>query len=136
MTEQNFLELCTNRYYDVTDGTDSDGADTTILNITDSTIAPDVTSPDQSQCECQYAVFVDQMPINADAVPEGSTEQNFTSLNSQLKDNPTDAWATVSDSIKADVEACGPGSGSTTSTTAPSGDSTTTTAAETTSTTA
>ncbi len=102
VTQQNFLELCTNHYYDNTDDT---------LAITDNTIASVDNAPTADQCQCQYDVFAQQMPIS-----------DFTDLNAKLKSNPDEAWAAVPQSITTALDACVGGSG------APS-DSTTTTVA-------
>ena len=111
LTQQNFLELCTNHYFDSTDST---------LAQTNNTIKSGVDALDQSQCQCQYDVFVQQMPINKAAAPAGYTGPNFTDLNAKLKSDPTGAWATVPDSIKTALTACASGSGSTSTTAAPS----------------
>jgi len=108
LTQQNFLELCTNRYYDNTDDT---------LAQTDRTIAADVTTPTSDQCQCQYDVFSSQMPI-----------ADFTTLNGKLKSNPEEAWNTVPASITDALTGCmsaasGPDA------TAPADAATTTTAA-------
>lgn len=122
LTQQNFLELCTNRYYESADST---------LKQTDSTIKSDIDALNQDQCQCQYDVFVEQMPINK-AAANGSGATNFTDLNSALKTNPEEAWGTVPDSIKTALTACtnnassGSATASTTTSTAPA--STTTTA--------
>ena len=110
LTQQNFLELCTNRYYDNTDNT---------LALTTNTIKADVTALDPTQCQCQYEVFVDQMPINKAAAPAGYTGPNFTDLNSQLKSDPETAWATVPESITAALRDCVSAGSSTSSTSAP-----------------
>jgi hypothetical protein len=86
VTEQNFLELCTNLYYDNTDDT---------LAVTDKTIAADVNAPTPDQCKCQYDVYVAQMPIS-----------DFTTLNSKLKENPEDAWNSVPTSITDALKGC------------------------------
>jgi hypothetical protein len=86
VTQQNFLELCTNHYFDNTDDT---------LAITDNTIASVDTVPTQSQCQCQYDVFVNQMSIS-----------DFTTLNAKLKTNPEEGWGTVPDTIKTAITAC------------------------------
>jgi len=86
LTQQNFLELCTNRYYDNTDDT---------LAQTDRTIAADVTTPTNDQCQCQYDVFSSQMPI-----------ADFTTLNGKLKSNPEEAWNTVPASITDALTGC------------------------------
>ena len=112
LTQQNFLELCTNTYFENTDDT---------LSQTSNTIAPDVQALGVPQCQCQYDVFVAQMPINKSAAPAGYTGPNFTDLNAKLKSNPDEAWATVPESIKTALTACASGSSasSTTTTTAP-----------------
>lgn len=97
VTEQNFLELCTNRYYENTDDT---------LAITDNTIAADVEAPTPAQCECQYDVYVAQMPIS-----------DFTTLNNKLKENPQEAWDAVPSSITTALMSCMNSSGSSTTTT-------------------
>ena len=101
LTQQNFLELCTNHYYDNTDDT---------LAQTDRTIAADVTTPTSDQCQCQYDVFVNQMPINksAAAQPQFANYEgpNFTDLNAKLKENPQEAWDTVPASITTALAAC------------------------------
>lgn len=86
VTEQNFLELCTNLYYDNTDDT---------LAVTDRTIAADVNAPTPDQCKCQYDVYVAQMPIS-----------DFTTLNSKLKENPEEAWNSVPTSITDALKGC------------------------------
>jgi hypothetical protein len=86
LTQQNFLELCTNHYYDNTDDT---------LAPTDRTIAADVTTPTNDQCQCQYDVFSSQMPI-----------ADFTTLNGKLKSNPEEAWNTVPASITDALTGC------------------------------
>lgn len=102
LTQQNFLELCTNLYFDNTDGT---------LVQTTNTIKSGVTALDQTQCQCQYDVFVQQMPINkAAATAAGSSGPNFTDLNASLKNDPTAAWATVPASITSALTACASGS--------------------------
>ncbi len=97
VTQQNFLELCTNHYYDNTDDT---------LAQTDRTIAADVTTPTSDQCQCQYDVFANQMPI-----------ADFTTLNGKLKSNPEEAWSTVPSSITDALTACMAGGSSAPSTT-------------------
>ncbi len=86
LTQQNFLELCTNHYYDNTDDT---------LAQTDRTIAANVTTPTNDQCQCQYDVFSSQMPI-----------ADFTTLNGKLKSNPEEAWNTVPTSITDALTGC------------------------------
>jgi hypothetical protein len=126
LTNQNFLETCTNYYFDNTNDT---------LAQTSNTVKADVTAPTQDQCQCAYEVFQNGMPINATVAKEsqwaGYSGPNFTGLNAQLKTDPSKAWDGVPQDIKDKVTACTSGSGSgssTTSTTAGSGDSTTTTA--------
>ena len=101
LTQQNFLELCTNHYYDNTDDT---------LAQTDRTIAADVNAPTSEQCQCQYDVFVAQMPINKTAAAEPQYANydgpNFTDLNAKLKENPQEAWDTVPASITDALSAC------------------------------
>lgn len=106
VTEQNFLQLCTNRYYDNTDDT---------LAITDNTIAADVDAPTPDQCKCQYDVYVAQMPIS-----------DFTTLNSKLKENPEEAWNSVPGSITTALKNCmnAPTVSDSTSTTVATSDST------------
>lgn len=132
LTEQNFLETCTNFYFNNTDDT---------LAITENTVQEDVEAPDQSVCECRYEVFTGPngdgteggMPINesaADAI--GWTGPNFTDLNADLKSNPQEAWdALPQDPFKAGLDACADGGGSTTTTTDGDGSTTTTAAGST-----
>jgi hypothetical protein len=111
VTQQNFLELCTNHYYDNTNDT---------LAITGNTIAASVEAPTPEQCQCQYDVFATQMPIS-----------DFTTLNAKLKTNPDEAWGTVPDSIKTGISTCMSGpvtTESTTSTTVAATDATSTVA--------
>ncbi len=119
LTKQNFLETCTNFYFENTDDT---------LAITTNTVKADVTPLTQSQCECQYQVFVDNMPINAQTAKTepGYSGPNFTDLNAELKRDPTKAWNSVSDDLKGKLQACASGEGSSSG---GSGESTTTTAA-------
>lgn len=116
LTQQNFLELCTNTYFDNTDDT---------LSQTSNTIAAGVQALNATQCQCQYDVFVNEMPIDKSAAPAGYTGPNFTDLNAKLKSDPTGAWATVPESVKTALTACASGSSASTTTTAPA---TTTTA--------
>jgi hypothetical protein len=115
VTEQNFLQLCTNRYYDNTDDT---------LAVTDRTIAADVNSPTPDQCKCQYDVYVAQMPINKEAASRSEYSDysgpNFTDLNSELKEDQEKAWSSVPESIKTDLRSCveGPSVADSTTTTA------------------
>ena len=91
LTQQNFLETCTNYYFDNTDDS---------LSITENTVKADVTAPTQSQCECAYDVYAGPendgngaMPINetvAKEEPSGraTTGPNFTDLNAGTEDRP------------------------------------------------
>jgi hypothetical protein len=114
LTQQNFLEGCTNHYFDNTDDT---------IDITGNTIAADVTAPDEGTCRCMYDVFVNTMSID-----------DFTTFNKDLKEDPQKAWDGLSQDVKDDLDACSSGTtgttvaGGTTDTTAPAGagDSTTT----------
>ena len=117
LTQQNFVELCTNHYYTssgtITD-TESGATASTLdpaLTSTNSTIAANVDASDQSSCLCMYSAFVAAMSIG-----------DFTTLNKNLKSDPTSAWNNVPQGIKDAVTACGSGSsgGSTTTTTAAS----------------
>ena len=136
LTEQNFVELCTNHLYESTgDITDSATGSTTpsldpALKQTSTTIKSGVDGLTESQCLCQYQVFVNQIPINKAAAP-GSTGPNFTDLNSKLKTDPEEAWATLPSSVTDAVRNCASGSGQSTPAT---GASTTTTVAATTTT--
>jgi hypothetical protein len=122
LTQQNFLEGCTNYYFENSDDT---------LAITDNTVEADVTAPDQDACQCMYEVFQDNMPINsaaADTIPNYSGP-NFTDFNGDVKDDPQSAWDSLPSEYKDAINDCSDGtssSSSTTSTTA--GDDTTTTA--------
>jgi hypothetical protein len=131
LTQQNFLETCTNYYFDNTDDS---------LEITTNTVKADVTAPTQSQCECAYAVYAGpnndgngSMPINATVAKEAQWANydgpNFTDLNAELKTDPSKAWDSVPEDIKSKVSGCLSGSDATTSPTS-GGDSTTTTAAD------
>ncbi len=122
LTQQNFLEGCTNYYFENSDDT---------LSRTDNTVEADVTAPDQDACQCMYEVFRDNMPINsaaADTIPNYSGP-NFTDFNADVKDNPQSAWDSRPSEYTAATPECSAGtsrSSSTTSTTA--ADDTTTTA--------
>lgn len=135
LTQQNFVELCTNTYYkstgDITGEQSASTASTLdpALSPTGSTIKSNVQASDQSSCLCMYSVFVQQLPINKAAASAGYTGTNFTDLNAKLKTDPTGAWATLPDSVTSAVSACASGS---TTTTTPA--SSTTTAAPTTTT--
>jgi len=138
LTQQNFLESCTNFYFDNTDDT---------LGITENTVTDDtvVAPPDQNTCQCMYEAFAgpegsdapEPMPINSTVAktPEysGYTGPNFTDLNADLKSNPDDAWNSVPQNFKDDINACSKSGGSGTTTTT-AGGSTTTTAGDTTTT--
>jgi len=130
LTRQNFLETCTNYYFDNTDDT---------LAITSNTIKADVTAPDQNTCECMYQVFAGPdgaetppVPINSSVAKEaqysGYTGPNFTTLNSDLKADPQKAWDGVPQDLKDQINTCNATQGnssSTTSTTAAPATSTT-----------
>jgi hypothetical protein len=134
LTEQNFLETCTNFYFDNTDDT---------LTITTATVSDEaVEPPDEATCKCMYTVFTGPtgegdgtdggMPINETVAKAANwTGPNFTDLNADLKSNPEDAWDNLpQDPFKDGIDACqasgGASSGSTT-TTAAGGDSSTST---------
>lgn len=142
LTQQNFLEVCTNFYFD---NTDDD------LTITDNTVTDDaVNPPDQATCQCMYELFSGPvadgdgteggMPINASvAKAAGWTGPNFTDLNAELKNDPQQAWDSLpEDPFKNGITACQESGGrsgdssttsSTTSTTVATDESTTTTGA-------
>ena len=136
LTEQNFVELCTNYLYDSTgDLTDSTTGTSTpsldpALSKTDTTIKSGAQGLTESQCLCQYQVFVNQIPINKStaATLQGYTGTNFTDLNSKLKTDPEGAWATLPDSVTSALKGCANGSGASTPA---SGASTSTTVAAT-----
>ncbi|HEY6533081.1 MAG TPA: hypothetical protein VIY72_12290 [Acidimicrobiales bacterium] len=107
LTQQNFLETCTNFYYENTDGT------VVPSEPTSDTVVADYDGASSATCQCRYEVFEDNMSI-----------EDFTTLNSDLKDDPEGAWAGVPPDIQTKLNAC-PG-GSTTSTTAASQGTTTT----------
>lgn len=123
LTQQNFLELCTNHYYDNTDDS---------LVQTSSTIKSNLETPTQDQCLCQYDVFVNQVPINkSDASKPNYSGPNFTDLNAKLKTDPQGGWDSLPSSVKDAVSGCmsaAPVNSSTTSTTLAT-ENTTTTAA-------
>lgn len=119
LTQQNFVELCTNHLY-TSNGTvsaiNASSASTLdpALSSTDSTIQSDTQASSESACLCMYAVFVDQMPI-----------ADFTTLNSDLKSDPEKTWNGVSSSIKDALGKCASStSGSSSSTTAPTSSTT------------
>ena len=111
LTQQNFVELCTNTLYTST-GTitaiDASSASTLdpALSSSNSTIKSDVQASSQSSCLCMYSVFVSQMSI-----------ADFTSLNSSLKSDPEGAWNGVPSNIKDAVSACASGTSASTTTT-------------------
>lgn len=140
LTRQNFLETCTNYYFDNTDDS---------LTITGNTVKADVQAPNQDTCQCMYDVFTGPnatgdgtdggMPINSSvAKAAGWTGPNFTDLNAELKSDPQKAWDNLPDDpFKNGIENCRAtgGGSSTTTTTAAGGTTTTTAAGETTTTT-
>jgi hypothetical protein len=120
LTQQNFVELCTNYLYT------SSGEITAInassastldpaLKSTGTTIKSDTDATSESNCLCMYAVFVDKMSI-----------ADFTTLNGDLKSNPEKTWDGVPSEIKDAVSKCA--SGSTASSTTTSAAPTTTVA--------
>ena len=117
LTQQNFVELCTNYLYtssgEIT-AIDASSASTLdpALKSTGTTIKSDTEATSESDCLCMYAVFVDKMSI-----------ADFTTLNGDLKSDPEKAWNGVSSEIKDGVSKCASGS---------AGSSTTTSAAPTT----
>lgn len=119
LTQQNFVELCTNNLYSSTgtitaiDATSASTLDPA-LSSTNSTIKSDVQASSESSCLCMYAVFVDQMSI-----------ADFTTLNSNLKSDPEGAWNGVSPDIKGAVNNCASGTTASTSTTVASPSTTT-----------
>ena len=119
LTQQNFVELCTNNLYTST-GTitaiDASSASTLdpSLSSTNSTIKSDVQATSQSNCLCMYSVFVDQMSI-----------ADFTSLNSDLKSDPEGTWNAVPSGIKDAVNNCAAGTPASTTTTVGSPSTTT-----------
>ena len=134
LTQQNFLESCTNFYFDNTNDT---------LAITGNTVKADVQAPDQPTCQCMYELFSGPqadgdgteggMPINSSvAKAAGWTGPNFTDLNAQLKTDPQKAWDNLPDDpFKNGINACrdsggkssGQGGNATTSTTAATSES-------------
>lgn len=137
LTQQNFVELCTNDYYKSTGEITADQTGATAstldpaLSSTGSTIKSGVDASSEQSCLCMYAVFVAQLPINKSAAPSGYTGQNFTDLNAKLKTDPTSAWATLPDSVTSAVSACA-SSSATPTTTPPTASSSTTAAPSTT----
>jgi len=132
LTQQNFLETCTNYYFDNTDDS---------LAITDNTVKADVQAPDQKTCQCMYEVFSGPdatgdgtdggMPINADvAKAAGWTGPNFTDLNAELKSDPQKAWDNLPDDpFKNGIENCRATGGESSTGSGASASSTTTTTA-------
>lgn len=124
LTQQNFIELCTNYLYTSNGNISAINASSAstldpALSSTNSTIKSDVQASSESSCLCMYAVFVDQMSI-----------AEFTTLNGDLKSDPEKTWNGVSPQIKDALSKCASGSnasGSTTSssTTAPAPSTTT-----------
>jgi hypothetical protein len=112
LTQQNFVELCTNYLYTSSGEITTINASTaatldTALKATETTIAPDVKGSSESSCLCMYSVFVDQMPIS-----------DFTTLNSDLKSDPEKTWNGVSSEIKDSLTKCATGTTASTTTTA------------------
>jgi hypothetical protein len=110
VVEQNFLEGCLNRYVNLTNDT---------LAVTDDTLSPDVAGGSQPQCECQFQVFVDQVPFNSDDTSKpGYVGPTFIELNDDLEgDNPGEAFNTLPAAVQDDLKACarsGPTGGSAT----------------------
>jgi hypothetical protein len=99
VVEQNFLEGCLNRYVNLSDDT---------LAVTDDTLSPDVTGGSQSQCECQFRVFVDQVPFDsADTSKPGYVGPTFVELNDALEgDDPGEAFNTLPADVQDDLKAC------------------------------
>lgn len=99
VTEQNFLEGCLNRYVNRVDDT---------LAVTNDTLSPDVAGGTQQQCECQYQVFVDQVPFNSsDTSKPGYDGPNFTDLNKSLEgDNGAEALNTLPPDVQGDLKSC------------------------------
>lgn len=123
LTQQNFVELCTNYLYTSTgEVTATDPATAATLDpaleATKTTIKSDVQAASQSDCLCMYSVFVNKMSI-----------ADFTTLNSDLKSDPEKAWNGVSSDIKDAVSKCASGSDANTATTTTTVASSSTTAA-------
>jgi hypothetical protein len=111
LTQQNFVELCTNYLYTSSGEITAIDASTaatldTALKATGTTIASDVKGSSESSCLCMYSVFVDQMPI-----------ADFTTLNSDLKSDPEKTWNGVSSGIKDALTKCASGTAASTTTT-------------------
>ena len=112
LTQQNFVELCTNYLYTSSGEITAIDASTaatldTALKATETTISSDVKGSSESSCLCMYSVFVDQMPIG-----------DFTTLNSDLKSDPEKTWNGVSSEIKDSLTKCATGTTASTTTTA------------------
>ncbi len=111
LTQQNFIELCTNHLYSSNGNVTAISAATAstldpALSKTDTTIASDAQASSESSCLCMYAVFVDQMSI-----------ADFTTLNKNLKSDPEKTWNGVDSSIKDALNKCASGSSGSSSTT-------------------
>ena len=120
LTEQNFLELCTNTYWTLDGDITANDPSTTldpVLKQTSSTIKADVTAPTSSQCVCQYNVFVNQVSYNKNNPVNNYSGPYFVDLNVSLKTDPEKAWATVPDNVKTALQNCMNGPSTTTSTT-------------------
>ena len=137
LTQQNFLELCTNTYWTLkgdiapsegsTSTTSSITVDPKVLDQTNSTIKADVTAPTTSQCVCQYNVFVNQVSYNKSNLVNNYNGPYFVDLNASLKTDPEKAWNTVPEGVRNALQACV--TGASTSTTSTTVASTSTTAA-------
>jgi hypothetical protein len=108
VTQQNFLETCTNHYYNTSDGTIDPSAPT------GDTVVKDYAGASTGNCECQYDVFVQNMSID-----------DFTTLNTDLKSDPDKAWNGLPQDIKDKLGAC-PTTGSPSASTSTSESTTTT----------
>lgn len=133
ITEQSFLETCTNYYFNSTDDD---------LTITENTVKENVTAPNEDVCRCMYSVYTGPngdgteggMPINETAAKAvGWTGPNFTDFNADLKSDPQGAWDGLpADPFKDGIAACEQSGGrSSSATTTTAGDGTTTTTAAT-----
>ena len=111
LTQQNFVELCTNYLYtssgEVT-AINASSASTLdpALKSTGTTIKSDTDATSESDCLCMYAVFVDKMSI-----------ADFTTLNGDLKSDPEKTWDGVPSEIKDAVSKCASGTPDSTTTT-------------------
>lgn len=99
VTEQNFLEGCLNRYVNRVDDT---------LAVTDDTLSSDVAGGSQQQCECQYQLFVEQVPFNSsDTSQPGYAGPNFTDLNKSLEgDNGQQTIDSLPSEFQDELQAC------------------------------